>query len=79
MDEVKINLNGKRIYHTTNINYLVVKIDENLTWQHHVNDVSAKLNMASALLFKIRKFVDNEIQRSIYLAVFESNLNYCSL
>ena len=34
---------------------------------------------ANALLFKIRKFVDDKLLRSIYFAIFESNLNYCSL
>ena len=42
-------------------------------------DLSIKLNRANALLFKIRKFVDDKILRSIYFAIFESNLNYCSL
>ena len=40
---------------------------------------SVKLNRANALLFKIRKFVDDKTLRSIYFAIFESNLNYCSL
>ena len=40
---------------------------------------SVKLNRPNALLFKIRKFVDDKILRSIYFAIFESNLNYCSL
>ena len=35
--------------------------------------------MTNALLFKIRKFVDDKIVKSIYFAIFESNLNYCSL
>ena len=56
-----------------------IKIDQHLTWQQHINDPSAKVNKANALLFKIRKFVDNKILRSIYFAIFESNLKYCSL
>ena len=47
--------------------------------QHHINDLSVKLNRGNALLFKIRKFVADEILRSIYFAIFESNLNYCCL
>ena len=35
--------------------------------------------MTNALLFKIRKFVDDKIVKSIYFAIFEFNLNYCSL
>ena len=73
-DTVKIKLIGKRIYPTAS-----VKIDQHLTWQHHINDLSVKLNRDNALLFKIRKFVDDKILRSIYFAIFEFNLNYCSI
>ena len=55
------------------------KNDQYVTWPHHINDFSVKLNRANALLFKMRKFVDDKILKSIYLATFESNLNYCSL
>ena len=78
-DIVKIKLSGKRIYPTENVKYLGVKIEQHLTWQHHINDFFVKLNRANVLLFKIRKFVDDKILRSIYFAVFESILNYCSL
>ena len=60
-DTVKINLSGKRIYPTASVKYLDVKIDQHLTWQHHINDLSVKLNRANALLFKIRKFVGDKI------------------
>ena len=47
----------KRLYPTESVKYLGVKIDANLTWQHHINDLSIKLNRANALLFKMRKYV----------------------
>ena len=78
-DTEKIKLSGKRIYPTASVKYVGVKIDQHLTWQHHINDLFVKLNRANALLFKIRKFVDDKILRPIYFAIFESNLNYCSL
>ena len=59
--------------------YLDVKIDKNLSWQYHVNDLSIKLNRANALLFKIRKYVSLRILRSIYFAIFDSYLSYCCL
>ena len=58
------------------VKYLSVKIDANLTWQHHVNDLSIKLNRANALLFKMRKYVSLRILRSIYCAIFDSYLSY---
>ena len=76
---VKIKLSGKRIYPTASVKYLGVKIDQHFTWQHHINDLSVNLSRANALLFKIRKIVDDKILTSICFAIFESNLNYCSL
>ena len=77
--DLKIKLYGKRLYSTESVKYLGVKIDTNLTWQHHVNDLSIKLNRANALLFKMRKYVSLKILRSIYFAIFDSYLFYCCL
>ena len=51
--DLKIKLSGKRLYPTESVKYLGVKIDTNLSWQCHVNDLSVKLNRANALLFKM--------------------------
>ena len=51
----------------------------NLSWQCQVNDLSIKLNRANAILFKITKYVSPKISRSIYFALFESHLSFCSL
>ena len=77
--DLKIKLCGKRLYPTESVKYLGVKIDANLTWQHHVNDLSIKLNRANALLFKMRKYVSLKILRPIYSAIFDSYLSYCCL
>ena len=77
--DLKVKLCGKRLYPTESIKYLGVKIDANLTWQHHVNGHSIKLNRANALLFKMRKYVSLKILRSIYFAIFKSYLSYCCL
>ena len=77
--DLKIKLCGKRLYPTESVKYLGVKTDRNLTWQHHVNDLSIKLNRANALLFKMRKFVSLKILKSIYFAIFDSYLSYCCL
>ena len=77
--DLKIKLCGKRLYPTESVKYLGVKIDANLSWQYHVNDLSIKLNRANALLFKMRKYVSLKILRSIYFAIFDSYLSYCCL
>ena len=77
--DLKIKLCGKRLYATDSVKYLGVKIDTNLTSQHHANDLSGKLNRANALLFKIKKCVSSKILRSIYFSIFDSHLSYCCL
>ena len=78
-DNLKIKLSGKRLYPTESVKYLGVKIDTNLSWQYHVNDLSVKLNRGNALLFKMRKYVCCKILRSIYFAIFDTYLSYCCL
>ena len=78
--DLKIKLCGKRLYPTESVKYLGVKIDTNLSWQYHVNDFFIKLNRATALLFKMRKYINLKILRFIiYFAIFDSYLFYCCL
>ena len=77
--DLKIKLCGKGLYPTASVKYLGVKLDTNLTWQHHVNDLSINLNRANALLFKIKKYVSLKIIRSVYFAICDSYLSYCCL
>ena len=73
--DLKMKLCGKRLYPTESVKYLGVKIDINLSWQYHVNDLSTKLNRANALLFKMRKYVSPKILRSIHFAFSDSHLS----
>ena len=77
--DFKIKLCGKRLYATESIKYLGVKIDTNLTWQYHVNDLSFKLNRGNALLFRMRKYFSLKILRSIRFAIFDTYLSYYCL
>ena len=54
-----------------------VKIDTNFSWQFKVNKLSIKLNIANALLFRMRKYVSFKILISIYIVIFD--LSYCSI
>ena len=54
---LKVRLCDKRLYPTESVKYVGVNIDENLNCQYQVNDLSIQLNRASALLFKLRKYV----------------------
>ena len=77
--EIKIKLNRKRLYPSQSVRYLGIKIDQNLNWKDHINDIAVKINRANALLFKIRNFVNTTILKNIYFAIFDSHINYANL
>ena len=77
--DLKTKLCGKRLPPTESVKYLGVKIDTNLSWQYHINDLSIRLNRGNSLLFKMRKYISLKILRSIYFAIFDSYLSYCCL
>ena len=54
-DHLKIKLCDKKLYPTESTKYLDVKIDTNLSWQCHFNNLSMQLTRANALLVKMRK------------------------
>ena len=74
--DLRLKLYRKRLYQTKYLRYLGIKIDENLNWKIHIDNLASKINIANAVLAKLRHFVNSEILRSTYLAIFHSHLNY---
>ena len=77
--QLKLKLNGKRLYQTSSVKYLGIKIDQYLNWQDHINNIAIKLNKANAMLYKVRQFVNEKTIISIYHAILDSHLNYASI
>ena len=55
---MKIKLNGKRLYPTDSVRYLEIKTDGKLNWNSPVNAIATKLNQANAMFYKVRDFVN---------------------
>ena len=52
---------------------------DSLHWHNQVNSIAVKLNIANALLLKIRNYVNTKTLRNIYFAIFDSHLCYSSI
>ena len=76
--ELKIKLDGKKIYPSKYVKYLGILIDEHLNWSFHSSFLASKLSRANGMLSKIRQYVNNNTLRTIYFVIFESILNYGS-
>ena len=75
--EIKLKLNGKRLYPSSHIKYLGILIDENLSWRPHINELVKKLNRSNSMLSKIRHYVNKNTARSLYFSIFSSHISYC--
>ena len=76
--DLKIKINGKKIFPSTHVKYLGIYIDNHLNWKFHVNELSAKLSRANGMLSKIRHYVSHNTLTMIYHGIFSSILLYGS-
>ena len=69
---LKLKLNGKRLYPTKSVKYLGIKIDENLTW------IDQDLGLILLLILTKLMLCYFKILKSIYYAIFDCHLNYAN-
>ena len=77
--DLKIRLNGKRLYQTDSLKYLGIEIDKTLIWKQQINHAALNLNKANALLSKLKHVLHMKTLSSVYCAIFEFHLRYASL
>lgn len=76
ISELKIKINGRRLYPTPSVKYLGIHLDEHLTWDKHINELSGKLRRANGALSKLRHLMPRQIILNTYFAIFHSHLKY---
>ena len=72
--DLKIKLNGKRLYETDSVKYLGIQIDKKLTWKRQIYYVALQLNKANAMLSKLRHLLDIKTLRSDYTLQYWSHI-----
>ena len=75
--DIKIKIQGHRIFPSNAVKYLGVLIDNNLSWNHHINHICSKLQRANGALGKLRHFVPRTVLLSLCYALFQSHMSYC--
>ena len=74
--DLKLKLCRKWLYATTHVRYLGILIDDKLNWNTLTNNIVSKLMRGNSILSKLRYYVNKEILRTIYFAIFHSYLTY---
>ena len=75
-ERVTLPLNGVTIFESPKIKYLGIILDSRLTWKHHINEICKKLGRSLGMLYKTRKFCNENILRSLYFSLFNSHASY---
>ena len=76
--DLKIKMNGHRIYPSKSIKYLGIYLDETLNGSFHTKILSTKLKRANGMLCKARHYIPSDELRTLYYAIFSSHLIYGS-
>ena len=73
---MNFRVSGQKINTTTSVKYLVVYLNNSLTWETHFKNLIPKLNRATGLLSKLRHYTPKFLLKTIYYSLFNSHLIY---
>ena len=73
---IGLKLNGKKLTLSESVKYLGVILDQSLSWNPHINNLSTKLKNANGIISKVRHVLPISVLLSIYNALFSSHLTY---
>ena len=72
----QIEFLNQRILRSANIKFLGIILDENLTFNEHVNEVCNKLKRLFHIFYSIRDYLNNNNIKTIYYALVYSRIKY---
>ena len=61
-----LTINNNVFSRSNTVKYLGVILDNNLTWQLHIDKISEKLSKSCGMVFKLRHYVSLSILKLIY-------------
>ena len=71
-----ITLNKQTIEDVSEFNFLGVKLDENMTWNSHTNQIANKINRNIATMHKLKHMLPTFPMKTLYESLISSHLNY---
>ena len=78
-DTLELSINNESINRVSSVKSLGVFIDENLTWQTHIDKLSKKIASGIGAIKRIRPFVPPDTLLYIYSALIQPHFDYCNL
>ena len=76
---LELSINNVPINRVSSVKSLGVLIDENLTWQTHIDKLSKKIASGIGAIKRVRTFVPPATLLYIYSALIQPHFDYCNL
>ena len=75
-DGCHLKIGDEIIEKVTNTKFLGIFIDENLSWDVHINYLVKKLACTTGILNRVKENIPTELHKNLYHTLFESHLTY---
>ena len=72
----EIKLQQNVLNRVRNVKYLGMLIDDRLNWDPHIKQLSLQLSKSSAIIYRLRNFVDSETLKLLYYCLIYSRVQY---
>ena len=75
-NKFKLCLDYVEISHVDAFKFLGLTVDQSLTWNNHINDLSKKCSSSIGILNKVKNFLPESALLSLYNTLILSHINY---
>ena len=75
-ENITIKFGKQHVKKAKHIKFLGLLLDENLSWKHHLSELSKKLARTCGIFFKVRHLLPTNVLVSLYYSLFASFLQY---
>ena len=75
--EKSLKLANHRLKRVTEVKFLGVIIDENISWEPQINHLKKKLISSIIVIKRIKQFIPKNEYLKIYNSLFKSHISYC--
>ena len=75
----KITIDNNNISQVHTTKFLGITIDDKLTWNHHINNVTMKASHATGTIYRVRQHLPYHTLKSLYNTLVLPHLSYCNI
>ena len=76
METLNIKIKGEQIQEKEYIKYLVILIDNKLSWNHHIKHANLKISKGIGILTKLRRYLSKVVLTTLFYAFVQPHIDY---